>query len=163
MFDDPDRSLQDPVRVIAIFLGCLTILVGVSSIVHDGDLELSIVGIAINIFISGVLFLGAKRRSTTHLMVWLMFTLLQIIGLVVGMCYFSYEAQSLSTLYNSLPSEPLPLPGEKLENIHELRIAYIVYAIVCGILIALFLFISVIVKKFHDEIKRQDPFGTSGR
>ena len=117
MFDS-ERSLQDPVRVIAIFLGCLTILVGVSSIVHDGDLELSIVGIAINIFVSGVLFLGAKRRSTTHLMVWLMFTMLQIIGLLIGICYFSYEAESLRILINS--PQPLdPLKQETLDRIRE--------------------------------------------
>jgi len=161
MFDS-ERSLQDPVRVIAIFLGCLTILVGVSSIVHDGDLELSIVGIAINIFVSGVLFLGAKRRSTTHLMVWLMFTMLQIIGLLIGICYFSYEAESLRILINS-PQPLEPLKQETLDRIRELRIAYIVYAIVFGILITLFIFISVIVKKFYDELKNQNPFGTNGR
>ena len=160
---DSERSLQDPVRVIAIFLGCLTILVGVSSIVHDGDLELSIVGIAINIFISGVLFLGAKRRSTTHLMVWLMFTLLQIIVLFIGMCYFSYKANWLSIQYDNY-KEPLePSDQKELENIQKLRIAFIVYSIVFGILITLFIFISAIVKKFYDEIKNQQPYGTSGR
>ena len=160
---DSERSLQDPVRVIAIFLGCLTILVGVSSIVHDGDLELSIVGIAINIFISGVLFLGAKRRSTTHLMVWLMFTLLQIIVLFIGMCYFSYKANWLSLQLTDY-KEPLePSDQKELENIQKLRIAFIVYSIVFGTLIILFIFISAIVKKFYDEIKNQQPYGTSGR
>ena len=158
-----DSSLQDPVRVIAIFLGCLTILVGVSSIVHDGDLELSIVGMSINIFISGVLFLGAKGRSSTHLVVWLMFSLLQIIGLVIAMGYFAYRANSFPTLDTTSLEPTGSLGQEEIENNQDFKIAYIVYSIVSGILAALFLFISVIVKKFYDELIRQQPYGTNGR
>ena len=95
-------------------------------------------------------------------MVWLMFTMLQIIGLLIGICYFSYEAESLRILDNSSQSLE-PLKQETLDRIRELRIAYIVYSIVFGILITLFIFISVIVKKFYDELKTQNPFGTNGR
>merc|ERR1712062_327421 len=55
-----------------------------------------------------------------------------------------------------------PLKQETLDRIQEIRIAYIVYSIVFGILITFFIFISVIVKKFYDELKTQNPFGTSG-
>ena len=160
---NPDRSLQDPVRVIAIFLGCITILVGVSIIVHDGDLELSVVGSAINIFTSGVLFLGAKRRSSTHLVVWLMFALLQIVGLVIGMCYFAYQANSLRISDNSSLEPTGSIGEENIENNNKFRISYIVYSIGFGILAALFIFISAVVKKFYDELRKQRPYGRNGR
>ena len=95
------ESLQDSVRIIAIFVACLTLVVGISSIVHGGDLETSIIGIVVNISITGVLFYGAKKKDTTHLVVWLIFSLLEIIVFCIGMCYFAYEADQLRISYNA--------------------------------------------------------------
>lgn len=80
------NGLQEKVKVIAMFLVCLTLITGVSSIVHGGELEASLVGIAINISITGILFYGAKAKDTVHIFVWLVFALLQIVGLIIGMC-----------------------------------------------------------------------------
>ena len=150
-------SLQEQVRVISIFVACLTLLVGISSIVHGGDLEISVVGIVINISITGVLFYGAKTKDTTHLVVWLVFSVLEIIVLIIGMCYFAYEAEQLHITYNYQKHRGT-LNTEEMENIWNSRIIYTVYSVIFSLL-SIFLFsISIIVKKFYDELHRRSEY-----
>jgi len=147
------QSLQEPVRVIAIFVVCLILLVGISSIVHGGDLETSIIGIVINISITLDLFYGAKTRSTSHLRHWLMLSLVQLSGLIIGIGYFSYESEQLRAVYNSQKSNG-SFNEEAMESVWKLRMTYIIYALVFGVLAAFLISISIIVKKFYDELQR---------
>ena len=152
-----NTSLQEQVRVISIFVICITLLVGISSIVHGGDLEISVVGIVINISITGVLFYGAKTKDTTHLVVWLVFSVLEIIVLLLGMCYFAYEAEKFHVIYK-YEQHRGSLNTEKMENIWNSRIVYTVYSVIFGLL-SIFLFsISIIVKKFYDELQRRSEY-----
>ena len=150
-------SLQEQVRVISIFVICITLLVGISSIVHGGDLEISVVGIVINISITGILFYGAKTKDTTHLVVWLAFSVLEIIVLLLGMCYFAYEAENFHVIYN-YEQHRGSLNSERMKNIWNSRIVYTVYSVILGLL-SIFLFsISIIVKKFYDEVQRRSEY-----
>ena len=148
-----DKSLQEPVRVIAIFIVCLILLVGISSIVHGGDLETSIVGILINISITFVLFYGAKTRSISHLRNWLILSLMQISGLVIGIAYFAYESEQLRETYKTRKSNG-SFNNETMENILKLKMTYIIYSIVFAVLAVFVTLVFIIVKKFYDELQR---------
>ena len=150
------RSLQEPVRVLAIFIACLTLVVGISSIIHGGDLEMSLIGLLVNLSIAGVLFYGAKKKDTTHLVVWLVFSLIQMIGLIIGACYFAYESEQVWANYNVVYRK------ESMEIIWKLRVTYVVYSLVFGVLTIVLFSISIIVKKFYDELQRREtdhPYG----
>ena len=156
------KSLQEKVRVISIFIACLTLLVGISSIVHGGDLEMSIVGIVVNISITGVLFYGAKTKDTTHLVVWLVFSVLEIIALIIGMCYFAIESAQFNIKYN-YQKDSGSFNNETMENTWNHRILYTVYSVIFGLLSIFLLSISVIVKKFYDEVQRGEAYQPHGR
>jgi NADH:ubiquinone oxidoreductase subunit 5 (subunit L)/multisubunit Na+/H+ antiporter MnhA subunit len=131
--------------------------VGISSIVHDGDLLMTIVWIVINISISGVLFNGAKTKDTTHCLVWLVFSVLEIVVLIIGMCYFAYQAEQYHIIYN-YQKQRGSLNIEQMENIWNSRIVYTVYSVIFSVL-SIFLFtISIIVKKFYDELHRRSEY-----
>ena len=152
------NNLQVQVRVIAIFIACLTLLVGISSIVHGGDLEMNLVGMVVTMSITFVLFYGAKTKDTTHLLVWLVFSFLQIVILTIGMCYFAIESDQLRVMYNLHKQHAL-----LSKEIWNLRITYITYSVVSGLLTTLLLSISVIVKKFYDELQRREIYHPPGR
>ena len=155
-----NKSLQDPVRIIAIFVVCLTLLVGVSSIVHGGDLEISIVGIVVNLSIYCVLFYGAKKKDTTHLVVWLAVSLAELVSLIIGICYFAYESEKLRLQQNS---EKLPIDPSQDELVFKLRVMYIVYSAVSGVLTIFLFSIMIVVKKFYNELLRSDDCQEHGR
>ena len=179
-------SLQDRVLVISIILLGLSIFFCVSFIVYsvyNGEFELSEylrwkdVGILMNIFVSGVLFLAANTRSKTQLLIWLMLSPLQIIGFFSGMCYFSYKANRQRIKYNGYGPESFyerkRIHGNTiyftkedeqteaaLENILESRNYYIVCAVFFGLMVVLLIYIFIIVKKFYNEVKNQQPCRT---
>ena len=155
-----NKSLQDPVRIIAIFVGCLTLVVGISSIVHGGDLEISIVGIAVNLSIYCVLFYGAKKKDTTHLVVWLAVSFAELVSFVIGICYFSYESEMLRLRQNS---EMQPLDPAEAELIFKLRVEYIVYSAVSGVLTIFLFSIMIVVKRFYNELLRCENCQEHGR
>ena len=155
-----NKSLQDPVRIIAIFVVCLTLLVGVSSIVHGGDLEISIVGIVVNLSIYCILFYGAKKKDTTHLVVWLAVSLVELVSLIIGICYFAYESEKLRLQQNS---EKLPIDPSQDELVFKLRVMYIVYSAVSGVLTIFLFSIMIVVKKFYNELLRSDDCQEHGR
>ena len=120
-------SLQHRVLVISRILLGLSIFFCVSFIVYsvyNGELELSEyirwkdVGIVMNIFISGVLFLAANTRSITQLLIWLMLAPLQIIGFFAGMLYFGpYKAIDQNDKYNRYyPNPDYPNPESFYEH-----------------------------------------------
>ena len=176
-------SLQDRVLVISRFVLGFSILFCVSFIVYsvyNGEFELSEylrwkdVGIVMNIFVSGVLFLAAITRSKTQLLIWLMLAPLQIIGFFSGMCYFAYKANRQRIKYNGYGPESFyerkrihgntiyfTKEDEKteaaLENILESRKYFIVCAVFFGLIVALLIYIFIIVKKFYNEVKNQQP------
>ena len=154
------KSLQDPVRIIAIFVGCLTLVVGISSIVHGGDLEISILGIVVNLSIYSVLFYGAKKKDTTHLVVWLAVSLAELVFLIIGICYFAYESEKLRLQQNS---EEQQIDPEQAELVFKLRVEYIVYSAVSGVLTIFLCSIMIVVKKFHNELLRSDNCQEHGR
>jgi len=141
-------SLQDRVLVISIILLGLSIFFCVSFIVYsvyNGEFELSEylrwkdVGILMNIFVSGVLFLPANTRSKTQLLIWLMLSPLQIIGFFSGMCYFSYKANRQRIKYNGYTiyfTKEDDKTEAALESIQELRNYYIVCAVFFGLIVA---------------------------
>ena len=155
-----NKSLQDPVRIIAIFVGCLTLVVGVSAIVHGGDLEISIVGIVVNLSIYCVLFYGAKKKDTTHIVVWLAVSLAELGSFIIGICYFAYESEKLRLRRNS---EKEPIDPAQAELVFKLRVEYIVYSAVSGVLTIFLCSIMIVVKKFHNELLRSENCQEHGR
>ena len=179
-------SLQDRILVISGIMLVLSIFFTVSFIVYSayiGELELSEylrwkdVGILMNICISGVLFLAANTRSITLLLIWLILAPLQIIGFFSGMCYFAYKANRQRIQYNSYGPESFyehkkihgntiyyTKEDEKkeaaIETILESRKFYIVCAVFFGLIVALQIYIFIIVKKFYNEVKNQQPCGS---
>ena len=162
MCHNQNKSLQQPVRAIAVAVAGITLLVGISSIVHGGDLEWSIGGLVVNLSITGVLFYGAKRKDTTHLVLWLVFSLIQIIGLFIGMCYFAYEAKQLLAMYKSAYRKET-VNKDMVEGIWKLRMTYIVYSLIMGVLIMILFSISIVVKKFYDELQRSETYQPYGK
>ena len=155
-----NKSLQDPVRIIAIFVVCLTLVVGISSIVHGGDLEISIVGIVVNLSIYCVLFYGAKKKDTTHLVIWLAVSLAELVSLIIGICYFAYESEKLRLQQHS---EQQPIDRSQAELLFNRRVDYIVYSTVSGVLTIFLFSIMIIVKRFHNELLRSENCQENGR
>ena len=151
------NGLQEKIKVIAVFLVCLTLITGISYIVHGGDLEAGLVLIVINLSITGILFYGAKAKDTVHIFVWLVFGILQIVGLIIGMCYFAYTSELLLDNYKKLKTE------ETRNSVWESRIVCIVYSVICFILAIILVIICIVVKKFYDELKRHQPFRPQGK
>ena len=151
------KNLHEQVKVIAIFLVCLILITGISSIVHGGDLEASLVGIVVSLSITSLLFYGAKNKDTCLIIIWLVLALLQIVGLLIGVCYFAYVSQLLLESYNNLNS------NEAKTSVSKSRLVYIVYSVICSIIATILTFICIVVKKFYDELKRREPFRPQGK
>ena len=147
------ESLKEAVYIAAIISGCLVLMLGILSIAYGGGrLEINIVGITVNVLIAIVLFYGAKIKDTTHLVVWFYFASVQAIGLIIGMIYFIYQSEELLRLYPS-KSAGLSLYHKTMEVMWKRRMVCIIYAVFLGLLLIFLLVISIIVKKFYDEIQ----------
>ena len=156
------KTLQGLVCTISMFLIGLTLLVGISLILREGDLEMNVVMMVVNICITIVLFYGAKTKDTTHLRIWLFYTFIQIIGLFIGMCYFAYQSEELRERHTL--NKPFgSITNKTIEKIWKLRITSIVYSVSCGVLAIALMLVSIIVKKLFNKIQRDDINQPRGR
>ena len=147
------KNYQQAAINIAIFSVCLTLLLGISLIITGEDLKICIVGMVFGISINIVLLYGAKTKDTTHLFLWLFFSGILVIGLVVGMTYFAYN----SVMFLEMSSAPeRSFQNETKANILRLRSIYLAYAVISGLLTIFLVSISIIIKKSYNGIQSED-------
>ena len=150
-----NQNLQIGVYVISIILVFLTILVGVLFLLLGSYCKLSAIGMVLNFWMSIVLFYGAKTRDTTHLLIWLLASIMQSAGSFIAMCYFAYQAHELKLLnieyYSNLTKD-----YEEEQYSMKMRSNYILYSVIFGIVPILFASMAIFVIRFYIIAASQD-------
>ena len=140
---------------IAILSVCLILLLGISLIIIGEDLKICIVGMVFGISINTVLFYGAKTKDTTHLFLWLFFSPILVVGLLVGMIYFAFKSEMFQAIYTSNTPDGLS-QNETKANILRLRSINLAYAVISGLLTIFLVLVSIVIKKIYNEIQSED-------
>ena len=147
---------KQQVYAIVVLLICLTIIVGFLSAVFGENIEMSIVGIIINLSITGILYYGVKTQDTTHVLVWLVFSLFEMVTLVIGMSYYAIKAAHMQSIKRLLSKTGSFQRKELHESISERSIKYIIFSIIFGSSAIILLPIIYVVKTFYDHIQRRE-------
>ena len=147
---------KQQVYAIVVLLICLTIIVGVLSAVFGENMEMSISGTIINLSITGILYYGVKTQDTTHVLVWLVFSLFEMVTLVIVMSYYAIKAAHMQSINRLLSKTGSFQRKELYESISERSIKYINFSIIFGSSAIILLPIIYVVKTFYDHIQRRE-------
>ena len=158
------KRLKEQVYALATFSSVLSLLIGIIFVVYGINVEMTIIGTLLNLSITGVLFYGVKRKDTTHIFIWLVFSVIESIFSIFIMCYLAIQSDNMLKKYNHLlMNQSYESNNETLEKVWTQRISYLAFSIVFG-----FLTVSVIttlftVKKFYDKLLRRGNHRSYGR
>ena len=149
-------DIKQQVYAIIVILVCLTIMMGVLLVVYGENLVLSIAGTIVNLCLTFTLLYGVKTQDTTHVFVWLVFSLVETVALVIGTSYYAIKAVHMHNIQKTL-SETNSFQSKKLfENILDRENKYKTVSIIFGCSTIILVPIIYAVKKFHDEIQREE-------
>ena len=93
-------NINKQVYLIVVVLVFFTIVFGSLLISYGGNIILSSIGMIINLSVTGILLYGVKTEDTTHVLVWLVFSLVEMIALVIAMSYYAIKAAHMLNIYN---------------------------------------------------------------
>ena len=148
-------TFKQQVYLIVVVLVFLTITLGSLLMSYGGNTILSSVGIIINLSVTGILFYGVKTEDTTHVFVWLIFSLVEMIALVIAMSYYAVKAAHMQNIYSQLSESPSVARQDLIKTIWEKHISFVVFSIIFG-LSTIFLFSMIfIVRIFYRRIQRR--------
>ena len=149
------QNLRICVYVISIISVFLNVMVGFLLLSLGSYWKLSAIGMVLNFWMSIVLFYGAKTKDTTHLLIWLLASIMQSAGSFIAMCYFAYQAQELKLLsiehYSNLTKD-----YEEKQHFMKMRSNYILYSVIFGIVPILFASMAIFVIRFYIIAASQD-------
>ena len=148
-------NINKQVYLIVVVLVFLTIMLGSLLISYGGNTIISSVGIIINLSVTGILFYGVKTEDTTHVFVWLVFSLVEMIALVIVMSYYAIKAANMLNIYNHFLQNSSVPRQSLIKTIWEKHISFVVFSIIFGIsTISLFSMIFI-VRIFYRRIQRR--------
>ena len=158
------RQLQDQVYALATFSSVFSLLVGIIFVVYGVNVEMTIVGTVLNVSITGALFYGVKRNDTTHIFIWIVFSVIEVIFSIIIMCYLALQSDNMLKKYNHLLiHQSYESNVENLERVWNQRISYLAFSTVFGFLTVSLLTTLLTVKKFYDELSRRGNYQSYGR
>ena len=160
-----NNHLPEQVYSLATFSSVFALFIGIALITYGINVEITIMLMCLHTSITGVLFYGVRRKDTTHLLVWLVCSLIEAIFCIAVMCYFAIESEDLLRRYNHFKMmDNLHTPNNKiLKELGAQQYSYLAFSIAFGLFTVILLSSSVTVKKFYDEILRRGnhrPYGT---
>ena len=148
-------NINKQVYLIVVVLVFLTIMLGSLLISYGGNTIISSVGIIINLSVTGILFYGVKTEDTTHVFVWLVFSLVEMIALVIVMSYYAIKAANMLNIYNHFLQNSSVPRQSLIKTIWEKHISFVVFSIIFGLsTISLFSMIFI-VRIFYRRIQRR--------
>ena len=156
-------ELQQQVYVVVVVLAFLTIIIGAFSVVYGENLEISIVGTIINFSITGILVYGVKRQDTTHVMVWLVSSIVEMVLLVIGMSYYAIKADHIQNIYKYISENDSFQRKELLENISGRKLSCIVLSIIFGASTVILFCAILIVKMLYHQLQRREGYQSQMR
>ena len=148
-------TLKQQAYVIVVVLVFLTITLGSLLMSYGGNTILSSVGIIINLSVTGILLYGVKTEDTTHVLVWLVFSLVEMIALVIGMSYYATKAANMQNIYNHLSKDSSVPRKDLIKTIWEKHISFVVFSIIFGVSTISLLSTIFIVRMFYRRIQRR--------
>ena len=158
------NQLQEKVYAIASFISLFSLFIGIYLVVYGINVEMTIVAMILNISITGVLFNGVKRKDTTHIFIWLVFSVIEAIFSTILTCYFAIESDSMFKKYNILHKNHTYLSSDKtLEELSTIMYIYLAFSAAFGLLTVGLLSALFIVKKFYDDLLRRGNYRSYGR
>ena len=154
---------KQQIYVIIVILVFLTIIMGGLSVLYGANLGIFIAGTIINLCITFILLYGVKNQDTTHVLVWLVFSLVETVALVIGMSYYAIKALHMHNIHKTLSNND-PFRSKKLiENILDRGRRYKTFSIIFGCSTMILLPIIYAVNKFYDQIQREEAYQSQNR
>ena len=156
-------QIKQQVYAIIVVLVCLTIMMGVLLVVYGENLVISIAGTIVNLCLTFILLYGVKTQDTTHVLVWLVFSLVETAALVISILYYAIKAVHMHNLQKTLSNND-SFQGKKMfENILDTGKRYKTFSIIFGCSTIILVPIIYTVKKFYDQIQREEAYQPQNR
>ena len=141
-------SLQIIVYAISIIMVLLTALLGALLFSIGSYWKIIAIWMILNLWMSTVLFYGAKTKDTTHILIWLLTSMLQTAGSLIAMCYFAYRAQELK-LHHIERYTDMSENNDEEQHSKQMRSGYILYSVLFGLLPILLASMAIFVFRFY--------------
>ena len=152
-----NNHLPEQVYALATFSSVFILFIGIALISYGMNVEITIILMSLHTSITGVLFYGVRKKDTTHIFVWLVFSVIEAIFSIFVVCYFAIESESFLRKYNHLKmTNSLYTPNNKtLKELGAQQYSCLAFSIAFGLFTVILLSSLVTVKKFYDELLRR--------
>ena len=152
-----NNHLPELVYALATFSSVFALFIGIALATYGMNVALTIILMSLHTSINGVLFYGVRRRDTTHIFVWLVFSFIEAIFCIVFVFYFVIESENFLRKYNHLKMiDSFHTPKYKvLKELGTRQYSCLAFSIAFGLFMVILLSTSVTVKKFYDELLRR--------
>ena len=155
--------IKQKVYAIIVVLVCLTIIMGVLLVVYGENLVISVGGTIVNICLTFILLYGVKTQDTTHVLVWLVFSLVETVALVIGISYYAIKAVHMHNIQKTLSNNDSFQSRKMFENILDTGKRYKSFSIIFGCSTIILVPIIYTVKKYYHQIQREEAYQPQNR